>query len=75
MKQKKQKRPFPNNVRLLRWERGWTLEELAQRTGIPIAQLDRIEKWEEEVYIRELLALEKAFNAPPWMVLGDAQYF
>jgi len=75
MKQPKREHPYPNNVRLLRWERGWTLKELSRYTGISATLLDRIEKWDKETSLEELLALEKAFNAPPWMVLGDARYF
>lgn len=56
---------FGENVRAARKARGWTQEELAEKTGLAAVQVSRIERGVREVRITTLLRLLKALDLPP----------
>jgi DNA-binding XRE family transcriptional regulator len=62
-------RLFGENVRVARKARGWTQEELAEKTGLAAVQVSRIERGVREVRITTLLRLLKAFELPPEALL------
>lgn len=62
---------FGENVRAARKERGWTQEELAEKTGLAAVQISRIERGVREVRITTLLRLLKALDISPGVLLQD----
>jgi transcriptional regulator with XRE-family HTH domain len=62
-------RLFGENVRTARKARGWTQEELAEKTGLAAVQVSRIERGVREVRITTLLRLLKALELPPETLL------
>lgn len=56
---------FGENVRTARKARGWTQEDLAQRTGLATVQVSRIERGQREIRLTTLLRLLAAFEVPP----------
>ena len=53
---------FGQNVRALRLAKGWTQEELSERSGLASVQVSRIERGKREVRMSTLLRLMKAFD-------------
>src|SRR5271170_2967067 len=51
-----------NRLHAMRETRGWTLEELAERTGLSKAYLSRLEAGDRQPSIAALLTLAKAFK-------------
>lgn len=56
---------FGQNVRAARLARGWTQEQLAERTGLASVQISRIERGKREVRITTLIRLVRALDMPP----------
>ncbi len=56
---------FGRNVRAARLARGWTQEELAERTGLAAVQVSRIERGVREVRLTTLTRLLAALERPP----------
>lgn len=51
------KRQFARQVHMKRWEKGWTLEDLARETGIDKTRLWRIENGHAKVEVGEFMSL------------------
>lgn len=60
---------FGQNVRALRLEKGWTQEELADRSGLTPVQISRVERGVREVRLTTLLRLMKALETTPGRLL------
>lgn len=53
---------FGTNVRKARLARGWTQEDLAERTGLASVQVSRIERGKREVRLTTLVRLQRALG-------------
>lgn len=53
---------FGRNVRAARLERGWTQEDLADKTGLAVVQVSRIERGTREVRLTTVVRLLKALD-------------
>lgn len=51
-------------IRMLREGRGWSLRELAQRSGLSANAISRIERGENSPTVSSLRAMAEAFNVP-----------
>jgi transcriptional regulator with XRE-family HTH domain len=60
---------FGSNVRALRLEKGWTQEELADRSGLASVQISRVERGVREVRLTTLLRLVSALETTPARLL------
>ncbi|HET7121857.1 MAG TPA: helix-turn-helix transcriptional regulator [Solirubrobacterales bacterium] len=60
---------FGRNVRALRLEKGWTQEELADRSGLASVQISRVERGVREVRLTTLLRLVSALETTPARLL------
>lgn len=56
---------FGENLRAARDQRGWTQEELAERSGLSPVQVSRIERGRREIRLTTLLRLLQALEADP----------
>jgi transcriptional regulator with XRE-family HTH domain len=56
---------FGRNVRRARLERGLTQQQVADRSGLVVAEVSRVERGVREVRLRTLLNLAGALDAPP----------
>ena len=56
---------FGQNVRQARLARGWTQEDLADRTGLATVQVSRIERGRREVRLTTLVRLVRALDVAP----------
>ena len=66
-------RSIAANVRSLRRRRGVTQEQLAERSGMDLSYLQRIERAETNLSMDKLLALADAFGIPPGLLLRAAR--
>jgi transcriptional regulator with XRE-family HTH domain len=57
------------NVRAARRERGWTQEDLADRTDLAVVQISRIERGKREVRLGTLIRLIDALEIAPEALL------
>lgn len=60
---------FGSNVRALRVEKGWTQEDLADRSGLTSVQISRVERGAREIRLTTLLRLLKALETTPAKLL------
>lgn len=60
---------FGRNVRALREEKGWTQEELADRSGLTSVQISRVERGVREVRLTTLMRLLMALETTPGRLL------
>lgn len=60
---------FGKNVRAARLDRGWTQEDLAERTGLAVVQVSRVERGAREIRLTTLLRLLRGLEAPPGELL------
>jgi transcriptional regulator with XRE-family HTH domain len=60
---------FGRNVRTLRLEKGWTQEDLADRSGLASVQISRVERGAREVRLTTLLRLLAALDTTPERLL------
>jgi transcriptional regulator with XRE-family HTH domain len=56
---------FGANVRKARLARGWTQEDLAEKTGLATVQVSRIERGRREVRLTTFTRLVQALGIPP----------
>lgn len=61
-------------VRVARTERGWTLKELSEVSGVSVSQLSSIERGAHLPSVESLLAVAQALNRPPSAWLRDAGF-
>jgi transcriptional regulator with XRE-family HTH domain len=66
-------RSIAANVRALRRERNMTQEQLAERAGMDLSYLQRIERAETNLTIDKLLAVADAFEVAPGLLLRAAR--
>jgi transcriptional regulator with XRE-family HTH domain len=66
-------RRFGDNVRSARLAHGWTQEELADRTGLAVVQISRVERGVREIRLTTFLRLLAALEIPPAQLL-DGMY-
>jgi transcriptional regulator with XRE-family HTH domain len=63
--------PSPaEQFRRLRIERGWQIDELAKRAGIPTERIREIESGSTEAWFEEAVYLAKAYGIPIEEVAG-----
>ena len=60
-------------IKELRDERGWTLEELAERTGLSVSQVNRIENDKRDPSMGSLTAIAGAFGVTASRLLDTAE--
>ena len=53
---------IPHRLEALRRARGWALEDLAERSKVPLERLEAIESFETRPSVEDLLALAAAFD-------------
>ncbi|TMK41126.1 MAG: helix-turn-helix transcriptional regulator [Actinobacteria bacterium] len=56
---------FGGNVRAARQAKGWTQEDLSERTGLAVVQVSRVERGAREIRLTTLLRLIRALEVPP----------
>lgn len=61
-------------IRLARTERGWTLRELSEASGISVSQLSSIERGAHLPSLESLLGIAHAMDAEPSAWLADAGF-
>lgn len=64
---------FGLKVRALRLKKGWTQEELAERSGLTPVQISRVERGVREVRLTTLLRLLNALETTPGRLLDGIQ--
>ena len=60
---------FGANVRAARHARGWTQEDLAEKAGLAVVQISRIERGAREIRLTTLLRLLSALDVSPAKLL------
>ncbi|WP_432849267.1 helix-turn-helix domain-containing protein [Amycolatopsis sp. CA-161197] len=60
-------------LRMLRRERGWTLDELARRTGLTKSYLSKVERGNSTPSIAVAIGLAEALGVDVTQLFGDAQ--
>lgn len=66
-------RAIGKRVRTLREERGWSQARLAERAGIGVAYVTRIEGAKKRATVETLEALARAFEVPLWRLLASTR--
>ncbi len=61
-------------IRLTRADRGWTLKELSEASGVSVSQLSSIERGAHLPSLESLLAVATALESPPSEWLRSAGY-
>lgn len=64
-------RAFGRNLRALREEKGWTQEQLADKSGLASVQISRIERGVREVRLTTILRLIAALDVSPNRLLRN----
>jgi transcriptional regulator with XRE-family HTH domain len=62
---------FGIKVRAARQARGWTQEELAERSGMAAVQISRVERGVREVRLTTLLRIARALQTTPGRLLDN----
>ncbi len=62
------------HVRLSRTERGWTLKELSEASGVSVSQLSSIERGAHLPSLESLLAIAGALECKPSVWLGESGF-
>ena len=62
---------FGQRVRALRREKGWSQEDLGQRSAITTVHISRIERGAREIRLTTILRLIAALEVRPDKLLGD----
>lgn len=62
---------YPNRIRLLRDERDLTIEELADRTGLSVSYVSRLESGERNLSVKNLNLFAHALEVSPQEILVD----
>lgn len=63
-----------HRIRLLRAERGWSLKDVAGRTGLSVSQISSIERGAHLPSIESLLAISRAFGLRPSELLASIDF-
>ena len=61
-------------IRLARTERGWTLKEMSEASGVSVSQLSSIERGAHLPSLESLLSVATALDAVPSEWLSDAGF-
>lgn len=64
------RRRIGSNIHMARWNRGWTLRDLAERSGVPDSTLSRYERGRSTPGADELVAIAEALETSPHDLLG-----
>lgn len=59
------------NIRLARQQRGWSLSDVADRTGMSVATLSRIETSKQSIDVALLVTLARVLGVSAARLLGD----
>ena len=62
---------FGNTIRRLRLAKGWTQEDLAERTGLHATYVGGIERGERNLGLDNLLKIARALCEHPSALFGD----
>jgi transcriptional regulator with XRE-family HTH domain len=62
---------FGKKVRQLRLAKGWTQEELAERTGLHATYVGGVERGERNLGLDNLLKIARALGEHPSVLLAD----
>jgi DNA-binding response OmpR family regulator len=62
------------HIRLVRTERGWTLKELSETSGVSVSQLSSIERGAHLPSLESLLAIAQALDCRPSAWLDDSGF-
>lgn len=68
------RRELGRRIRIARTERGWTLKELSERSGVSVSQLSSIERGTHLPSIESLLVVAESLEARPSAWLGAAGF-
>jgi transcriptional regulator with XRE-family HTH domain len=60
---------FGENVKQARLDKGWTQEDLAERTDLAVVQVSRIERGKREIRLTTLLRLLDGLELQPAVLL------
>lgn len=60
---------FGENVKQARLDKGWTQEDLAERTDLAVVQVSRIERGKREIRLTTLLRLLDGMELQPSVLL------
>lgn len=58
-------------MRLLRAEKGWSQERLAEEAGLNRTYLSAVERSEQNISIDNIYRISKSLNVQPWLLLKD----
>jgi len=59
-------------MRLLRAEKGWSQERLAQEAGLNRTYLSAVERSEQNVSIDNIYRISQGLNVQPWLLLKES---
>jgi len=59
-------------MRLLRAEKGWSQERLAEEAGLNRTYLSAVERSEQNVSIDNIYRISRGLDVEPWILLKDA---
>lgn len=59
-------------MRLLRAEKGWSQERLAEEAGLNRTYLSAVERSEQNISIDNIYRISQGLNVEPWTLLKDA---
>lgn len=62
---------YPNRIRELRDERDLTIEEVAERTGLSVSYVSRLESGERNLSVKNLNLFAHAFDVAPQEILAS----
>lgn len=63
-----------SRIKLLRAERGWSLKDMAQTTGLSVSQISSIERGAHMPSIESFLAIARAFDKKPSEILHSIDF-
>lgn len=72
--QDKLRQELGRHIRLVRTERGWTLKELSETSGVSVSQLSSIERGAHLPSLESLLAIAQALDCRPSAWLDDSGF-
>ncbi len=61
---------FPNNLRALREDRGWSQQEVADRVGWHVTTIGKLERGDRELKASQISALSRALQCRPFEILS-----
>jgi len=63
---------YPNRIRQLRDDQGLTIEELAEKTGLSVSYVSRLESGERNLSVKNLNLFAHALDVPPQDILIES---